>query len=108
MPSYGEKQVPAGKKCACSAKPIPGHRSMSSRDRSIISDLSIDNIEYKGNAVLRANSQNMDDIKLYILNALSFGVTMMDWLEPILKITLLIVTIGYTAHKWWVMKKNKK
>jgi hypothetical protein len=50
----------------------------------------------------------VEDIKLYILNALSFGVTMMDWLEPILKITLLVVTIGYTAHKWLIMKKNKK
>lgn len=49
----------------------------------------------------------MNDIKLYILNALSFGVTMMDWLEPVLKITLLVVTIGYTTHKWWMMKKSK-
>ena len=56
MPSYGEKQIPAGKKCACSAKPIPGHRVMRSRDRNIISDLEVDNIAYKGNVVLRANS----------------------------------------------------
>tara|TARA_Y100000389_G_scaffold203142_1_gene250622 strand:- start:2176 stop:2328 length:153 start_codon:yes stop_codon:yes gene_type:complete len=50
----------------------------------------------------------MTDIKLYILNALSFGVTMMDWLEPILKISLLLVTIGYTIHRWWLIKGNKK
>ncbi len=50
----------------------------------------------------------LDDLKLYILNALSFGVSMMDWLEPVLKILLLVVTIGYTIHKWWVMKKGKK
>jgi len=49
-----------------------------------------------------------DDIKLYILNAGSFTVSMMDWLEPILKITLLAVTIGYTAHKWWNIKNEKK
>lgn len=55
MPSYGEKQKPAGKKCACSAKPIPGHRVMKSRDVNIISDLEVDNIMYKGNVVLRAN-----------------------------------------------------
>jgi len=48
----------------------------------------------------------VEDIKLYILNAGAFGVTMMDWLEPVLKITLLLVTIGYTVHKWWVMKKG--
>jgi len=29
----------------------------------------------------------------------------MDWLEPVLKITLLIVTIGYTLHKWYKLKK---
>jgi len=47
----------------------------------------------------------MEDVKLYLLNAGAFGVTMMDWLEPALKIMLLIVTIGYTAHKWWKLKK---
>ena len=46
-----------------------------------------------------------EDIKLYLLNAGSFTVTMMDWLEPVLKITLLLVTIGYTAHKWWKLRK---
>ena len=49
----------------------------------------------------------LSDIKLYLLNAVSFGITMMDWLEPMLKILLLIVTIGYTIHKWWVMKNKK-
>ena len=49
-----------------------------------------------------------DDIKLYLLNAGSFTVTMMDWLEPVLKITLLLVTIGYTAHKWYNIKNDKK
>jgi hypothetical protein len=41
-----------------------------------------------------------EDIKLYLLNAGSFTITMFDWLVPTLKITLLLVTIGYTAHKW--------
>jgi hypothetical protein len=47
----------------------------------------------------------MEDLRLYLLNAGAFGITMMDWLEPALKIMLLIVTIGYTAHKWWKLKK---
>ena len=47
----------------------------------------------------------MEDIKLYLLNAGAFTVSMMDWLEPVLKITLLIVTIGYTIHKWYKLKK---
>jgi len=49
----------------------------------------------------------INDIKLYVLNAFSFGVTMMDWLEPMLKIILLTLTIGYTVHKWWIMKNKK-
>ena len=47
------------------------------------------------------------DIRLYLLNAVSFGVTMMDWLEPVLKVMLLVVTIGYTAHKWWKLNNKK-
>lgn len=48
-----------------------------------------------------------EDIKLYMLNAGSLSVTMMDWLEPMLKITLLAVTIGYTLHKWYKLKQGK-
>ncbi len=48
------------------------------------------------------------DIKLYVLNAISFSITMMDWIEPILKILLLVVTIGYTVHKWLNLKRKKK
>ena len=47
------------------------------------------------------------DIKLYLLNAASFSITMMDWLEPVLKILLLLVTIGYTVHKWLNLKNKK-
>ena len=46
------------------------------------------------------------DLKLYVLNAGAFGITMMEWLEPVLKITLLAVTIGYTIHKWWKLKNK--
>ena len=45
---------------------------------------------------------------MYLLNAGAFTVSMMDWLEPVLKITLLLVTIGYTAHKWLNLKKNRE
>jgi len=47
-----------------------------------------------------------EDLKLYVLNAGAFSVSMMDLLEPILKITLLAVTIGYTLHKWWKLKNE--
>jgi len=49
----------------------------------------------------------LDDLKLYCLNITSFTIASFDWLEPVLKITLLAVTIGYTAHKWWMLKKGK-
>lgn len=49
----------------------------------------------------------IDDLKLYCLNITSFTIASLDWLEPILKVMLLVVTIGYTVHKWWKLKKEK-
>ena len=55
MPSYGEKQKPAGK-VLNTAKPIVGTRVMKSNNSTITPTLSgIKNCEYKGNAVLNAN-----------------------------------------------------
>ena len=54
MPTYGETQKPAGVNKSPANKPL-GRRTMNSRDVNIQSDLSIDNIPYKGNAVLNAN-----------------------------------------------------
>ena len=48
----------------------------------------------------------IDDLKLYCFNITSFTIASFDWLEPVLKITLLLVTIGYTVNKWWDMKKK--
>jgi hypothetical protein len=49
----------------------------------------------------------MTDLKLYCLNASAFTISLTDWLEPTLKLTLLIVTIGYTAHKWYAFRKDR-
>ena len=49
----------------------------------------------------------LDDLKLYCLNITSFTIASFDWLEPVLKVTLLLVTIGYTAQKWWKLKQNR-
>jgi len=55
MPSYEEKQKPAGVKLKCGCKPL-GTRVMVSNNSTITPILkSIDNIAYKGNAVLNAN-----------------------------------------------------
>jgi len=50
---------------------------------------------------------NLTDLKLYCLNASAFTISLTDWLEPTLKLTLLIVTIGYTAHKWYAFRKDR-
>ena len=49
-------------------------------------------------------------IKLYVINASTLGVTTFTTLEMGLKILLLVVTIGYTIDKWLKLRKerNKK
>lgn len=51
---------------------------------------------------------DLDSIKLYSLNATSFSIACFSWLEPALEITLLLATLGYTIHKWYLVKKGKK
>ena len=55
MPSQGEYQEPAGVLLK-GGKRIPGTRGMKSNNTTIIPTLrQIDNVPYKGNAVLNAN-----------------------------------------------------
>ena len=57
MPSYGEKQKPAGKKLNTHCKPL-GTRIMKSNNSTITPTLrKIDNIQYKGNPALLAQRQ---------------------------------------------------
>ena len=53
MPTYGEKQKPAGVNKSPMQKPL-GERTMESKNENIEPSLSIDNITYKGNANLLA------------------------------------------------------
>ena len=48
----------------------------------------------------------IDDIKLYALNTTTLGATTFMQFEDILKIVLLLVTIGYTISKWIGIKKK--
>ena len=50
---------------------------------------------------------SVQDLRLYFMNATSFAIASLNWLEPALEIVLLLTTIGYTAHKWWKLKKRK-
>jgi hypothetical protein len=49
----------------------------------------------------------MTDWKLYALNSAALGLSLTE-IETSLKIILLILTIGYTIHKWLKIKKNDK
>tara|TARA_B110000037_G_scaffold75608_1_gene90611 strand:+ start:783 stop:959 length:177 start_codon:yes stop_codon:yes gene_type:complete len=46
------------------------------------------------------------DIKLLVINFSAFIFSMTS-ADTILKIILLLLTIGYTIHKWWLLYKNK-
>jgi|TARA_B100000497_G_C7296789_1_gene202430 hypothetical protein len=49
----------------------------------------------------------MQDYKILMINAGSFGISMTN-IDVTLKIVLLLVTIGYTIQKWYLLNKNKK
>jgi len=48
----------------------------------------------------------IEDLKLYCLNIASLTIASLDWMEPALEVILLLMTIGYTAHKWWKLKNK--
>jgi len=50
---------------------------------------------------------NLSDLKMGLLNASALAVSMTQ-IDNVLKITLLIVSIGYTLSKWHGVIKNKK
>ena len=56
------------------------------------------------------NSTPFSDIKIYTFNSIAF-VMSLSAIETTLKIVLLLASIGYTTHKWYVNvlrdKKNK-
>ena len=49
----------------------------------------------------------LTELKIYSANITSFTIACCDWLEPTLKIGLLAATLGYTLHKWYLLKKDK-
>jgi len=49
-----------------------------------------------------------EDLKLYLLNASSFTLASLNWIEPALEILLLALTIGYTVHKWILLHKKNE
>tara|TARA_R100001369_G_scaffold91907_2_gene134661 strand:+ start:150 stop:299 length:150 start_codon:yes stop_codon:yes gene_type:complete len=48
----------------------------------------------------------IQEYKLLIINAGSLGISLTN-IDMGLKIALLVLTIGYTIQKWWLLNKNK-
>lgn len=58
------------------------------------------------------NHQNLIDIKVlftcllfYIFNLLKFSF---ENVEIVMKTLVFILTVGYTARRWYLLEKNKK
>jgi hypothetical protein len=49
----------------------------------------------------------VQDLKLYAMNLGAFALSLTE-IELLLKIVLLLTTIGYTIYKWRELYKNKK
>jgi len=47
------------------------------------------------------------DLKVYALSIGTFGISMSN-IDVVLKVTLMLVTIGYTVQKWYIMNKKSK
>lgn len=45
------------------------------------------------------------DIKVLLFNAATFTISFAE-IEMALKISLLLLSIGYTAHRWYLMHKE--
>jgi hypothetical protein len=50
---------------------------------------------------------NETDVKVLLMNAGTFAISFAQ-IEMALKIALLIITIGYTAQRWWIMYNQNK
>jgi len=48
---------------------------------------------------------NNTDLKVYMINTCTMLISMSN-LEAMLKIVLLIASIGYTAQRWYLMNKE--
>ena len=47
------------------------------------------------------------DLKIYLFNGATMAISMTA-VEPALKIMLLLVSIGYTINRWFVLHTDKK
>jgi len=48
----------------------------------------------------------LNDLKIYLLNILSFAISFSD-VDMALKFILLVVSIGYTIERWIKLRKDE-
>lgn len=48
---------------------------------------------------------NEHDVRLVLLNTTAMTVSMSQ-VETLLKLALLLMSIGYTAHRWYLLRKK--
>lgn len=48
---------------------------------------------------------NEHDVRLVLLNTTAMTISMSQ-VETLLKLTLLLMSIGYTAHRWYLLRKK--
>jgi hypothetical protein len=48
---------------------------------------------------------NEHDVRLVLLNTTAMTISMSQ-VEVLLKMALLLVSIGYTAHRWYLLRKK--
>jgi hypothetical protein len=49
----------------------------------------------------------MGDMKMYLLNVSTLAISM-SHIDMILKITLLGLSVGYTAQRWYLLDKERR
>jgi hypothetical protein len=49
----------------------------------------------------------IEDLKLYGLNFGALGISLTE-IELVLKVLVLLATLGYTIHRWYIMNNEKK
>lgn len=50
-------------------------------------------------------NMNEQDVRLVLLNTTAMTISMSQ-VEVLLKMALLIISIGYTAHRWYLLRKK--
>ena len=50
---------------------------------------------------------NIVDLKMVVINTSALAISMSQ-VDTALKITLLVISIGYTLNKWYIEIKNRR